>query len=85
MTTQTMTNELTLNQLDIVSGAGPAEAAATLLDLVAKVIDDEVITDALGKLADAIDPNGVMVDESGNGDYRPGPQSSPNSPPNPFG
>ncbi|MEM7062025.1 MAG: hypothetical protein AAF572_02535 [Cyanobacteria bacterium P01_B01_bin.77] len=83
MTTQTMTNELTLDQLDSVSGGadpltiavGASIGATAGLLIVVAAASAYVV----GKTS------GVKADENGNGDYRTGPQNSPNSPPNPFG
>ncbi|MEM7062024.1 MAG: hypothetical protein AAF572_02530 [Cyanobacteria bacterium P01_B01_bin.77] len=79
MTIQTMTNELTLDQLDTVSGG------TSLVGRVAVYVVKELIEAASDALADSMNPQAVMDDGNGNGDYRPGPQNSPNSPPNPFG
>ena len=86
MTTQTMTNELTLDQLDTVSGGGLFGGLLLAGAVVGALYVAHEVGDEIGSaLGDAISPSNVMADENGNGDYRPGPQNSPNSPPNPFG
>ncbi|MEM7062029.1 MAG: CCRG-2 family RiPP [Cyanobacteria bacterium P01_B01_bin.77] len=79
MTTQTMNNELTLEQLDTVNG-GTSLVGIVVVTYVIK----ELIEAAGDALEDSINPQSVMDDGEGNGDYRRGPSTS-NSPPNPFG
>ncbi|MEM7062034.1 MAG: hypothetical protein AAF572_02585 [Cyanobacteria bacterium P01_B01_bin.77] len=78
MTTQTMTNELTLDQLDIVNGG------TSFVGRVAVYVVKELIEAASDALEDSIKPQAVMADGNGNGDYRRGPSTS-NFPNNPFG
>ncbi|MEM7062027.1 MAG: class IIb bacteriocin, lactobin A/cerein 7B family [Cyanobacteria bacterium P01_B01_bin.77] len=81
MTTQTMTNELSLDQLDSVSGGVDPLSVAAGFAALAVVIAAGAAGFGVGYAAGS----SVKADENGNGDYRTGPQNSPNSPPNPFG
>ncbi|MEM7062026.1 MAG: hypothetical protein AAF572_02540 [Cyanobacteria bacterium P01_B01_bin.77] len=86
MTTQTMTNELSLDQLDSVSGGFLDPVTDTAL-VIAVVVTAVAAGGAFiaGAAAGYVAGGSVKADENGNGDYRTGPQNSPNSPPNPFG
>ncbi|MEM7062028.1 MAG: hypothetical protein AAF572_02550 [Cyanobacteria bacterium P01_B01_bin.77] len=85
MTTQTMTNELSLDQLDSVSGGvvDPFTAGAVAGAVAVTVIAVGAAFMA-GAAAGYVAGGSVKADENGNGDYRTGPDTS-NSPPNPFG
>ncbi|MEM7062032.1 MAG: CCRG-2 family RiPP [Cyanobacteria bacterium P01_B01_bin.77] len=86
MTTQTMNNELTLDQLDTVSGGHPVVVAAGAAGVVvgaAAAVGVAAVGAAVG-LGLGMAISGVKADDEGNGDYRRGPDTS-NSPNNPFG
>ncbi|MEM7062033.1 MAG: CCRG-2 family RiPP [Cyanobacteria bacterium P01_B01_bin.77] len=84
MTIQSMNNELTLDQLDAVSGGNPAAVAFAAGVAAGFTVTGAALVGVAIGVGIGIATSGVKADDEGNGDYRRGPDTS-NSPQNPFG